>query len=94
MMKNIKNLQSKLAESQAKLKEVTATGSAGGDMVQVTLNGEMHMVGIKIAPEVVDPSDIDMLQDLVHAAFNDAMTKVKEKIQGEMSGMMPPGFGV
>ena len=98
MMKNFQNMQSQLGEMQKKLKEVQVTGSAGGDMVQVDMNGHMSVTGIRISPEIVDPEDVDMLQDLVLAACNDAYAKVKETLSGEFSSMfgglgnLPPGL--
>lgn len=94
LLKNFKDIQSRVAEMQDKLKDIMVTGSAGGDMVQITMNGQMEVKKVIIAPEVVDPADVDMLQDLVLAAINAAQDQVKEKLQGEMTGMtgMPPGF--
>ena len=96
MIKNIKNLQANMQEMQEKMKEITETGSSGGDMVRVTVNGEMEIVDIFLSPEVVDPKDITMLQDLIRAAHSDAMVKIKEKVKQEMmnttGGVMPPGF--
>ncbi|MFP4373013.1 MAG: YbaB/EbfC family nucleoid-associated protein [Spirochaetaceae bacterium] len=97
ILKNLQNIQSKLGEAQARLKEVRATGTAGGDMVRVEMTGEFQVTAVRISPEAVDPDDIDMLQDLILAAFTNAVANVKEKIREEMSsftgGMdLPPGM--
>jgi len=97
IFKQLQGLQSKMGEIQAKLKAVRATGSAGGGLVTVEVNGQMQVEKVTIAPEAVDPHDIQMLQDLVLAAVTDALDRLKEKIREEVSqvtGMLglPPGF--
>jgi DNA-binding YbaB/EbfC family protein len=96
-LKNFQNMQSKLSEAQERLRTVTATGSAGGDMVRVELNGQFELLSIQIDKDVVDPNDVQMLQDLVHAAFADASAKVRDKIRDQVSSMtgdmeLPPGM--
>lgn len=97
ILKNFQNFQSRFQEMQDKMKEVKVTGSAGGDMVQVLMNGQMQVLDVTIAPEVVDPNDVVMLQDLILAAITDASSKVREKLQEEISSMtggldIPPGM--
>jgi len=97
IFKQLQGLQSKMGEIQAKLKTVRATGSAGGGLVTVEVNGQMQVEKVTIAPEAVDPRDIQMLQDLVLAAVADALDRLKERIREEVSqatGMLglPPGF--
>lgn len=97
ILKNVQQLQSRMSEAQSKLKEITVEGSAGGDMVRVELNGEFTVTKVTITPEAVDPDDVEMLQDLVLAAFSDATYKVRERIQQEMSSVtgglnLPPGL--
>ncbi len=97
LLKNFQNIQTKLNEAQERMKHVTAVGTSGGDMVRVTINGQMEVQNVEISKDVVDPNDIEMLQDLILAAFTDAMTKVKEEIKEEMSGLtggmdLPPGL--
>lgn len=97
LFKQLQGLQSRMGEVQAKLRNVKATGSAGGGLVTVELNGQMQVEKVTIAPEAVDPRDIAMLQDLVQAAMSDALDRIKEKIRDEVSqvtGLMglPPGF--
>ena len=96
-MKNLQNMQSRMGEMQEKMRDITVTGTAGGDMVRIELNGQMEVVGVTISKEVVDPDDIIMLQDLILAAFTDASAKVKEKLREEMSSLtggmnLPPGL--
>jgi nucleoid-associated protein EbfC len=97
IFKQLQGLQSQMGEIQEKLHAVRVTGSAGGGMVQVEMNGQMQVEKVLIAPEAVDPKDIPMLQDLVLAAVTDAVDRLKEKIREEVSsatGMMglPPGL--
>jgi DNA-binding YbaB/EbfC family protein len=97
MLKNLQSLQSNMQEMQSKLAEISVTGSAGGDMVKVTVNGQMSVIDVTIDPIAVNPGDVPMLEDLVLAAMSDAMAKVREKIQSEVSSMtggmdLPPGF--
>ncbi len=96
-LKNFQNMQSKLSEAQEQLQAVSAVGSAGGDMVRVELNGQFELLSIRIDQTVVDPEDVQMLQDLIHAAFADASAKVKERIREQVSSMtgdmeLPPGM--
>jgi DNA-binding YbaB/EbfC family protein len=97
MLKQLQGLQSRVGEIQEKLKAVKVTGSAGGGLVTVEMNGQMLVEKVTIAPEAVDPRDIPMLQDLVLAAMTDALERLKEKIREEVSqatGMLglPPGM--
>lgn len=97
VFKQLQGLQSRMGEIQEKLKTVRVTGSAGGGLVTVDMNGQMQVEKVTIAPEAVDPRDIPMLQDLILAAVTDAMERMKEKIRDEVSqagGMLglPPGL--
>ena len=87
MFKNFQNIQSQMSEMQEKIKEIRVTGASGGGMVTVEMNGQMTVLNVHIDPEVVDPEDIGMIEDLVQAACIDASTKVKEKLQEEMSSL-------
>lgn len=80
MFKNIQELQSQMSGMQDKLKSVSVTGTSGGDMVQITMNGAMEVTGVRISPEAVDPEDIKMLEDLILAAFTDAGIKIKASL--------------
>lgn len=96
VMKQAQKLQSKMFKLQEELAEKTVETSAGGGMIKVVANGRHQVVSISIDPEVVDPEDVDMLQDLILAAVNDALNKAQEMVAGEMSkltgGMNIPGF--
>ena len=87
ILKNAQQLQSRMNEAQGRVKELMAIGSAGGDMVRVSITGEFIVTKVEISPEAVDPDDLKMLEDLVLAAFSDAVYKVKEKVQQEMSSV-------
>ena len=96
MMKQAQKLQAKMVKMQEELADHTVETSAGGGMVKVTANGRQQIVAIVIEREVVDPEDVEMLQDLVMAAVNDALTKSQEMVAAEMSkltgGMNIPGL--
>ncbi len=97
MFKNFQNLQSQMNEMQEKVKSIRVTGSSGGGMVNIEMNGQMSVLNVQIDPEVVDPQDIGMLEDLVQAACIDAAAKIKEKLQEEVSSLtggvqLPPGL--
>jgi len=97
MFKQLQGLQSRMGEIQEKLKDIHVTGSAGGGLVTIQMNGQMQVETVTLAPEAVDPRDIPMLQDLILAAMTDAMDRLKEKIRDEVSqatGMLglPPGM--
>lgn len=97
ILKNVQQLQARMSDAQEKLREITVTGSAGGDMVRIDLTGEFLVTKVTISPEAVDPDDLAMLEDLVLAAFSDAAYKVRERIQQEMSSVtgglnLPPNL--
>lgn len=97
MIKNFQNLQSQMGEMQEKVKLIRVTGSSGGGMVTIEMNGQMTVLNVHIDAEAVDPQDLGMLEDLVQAACIDAAAKVKEKLQEEVSSLtggmqLPPGF--
>ena len=98
LMKQAQKLQAKLAKVQKELgsKEVEAT--SGGGMVTVRANGHQEILSVKINPEVVDPEDVDMLEDLVLAAIQQAREKSAEMAEAEMqkatAGLIPPGMNM
>jgi DNA-binding YbaB/EbfC family protein len=97
MMKQAQEMQSKMDEMQSKLAEMEMIGSSGAGMIEVTLSGKSDVRKIKIDPAVIDPSDPEVLEDLIVAAFNDAKLKVEAKVGDKMSEMtggiqLPPGF--
>ncbi len=98
MMRQIEQMQRKMEKAQAEVAASTVEGSAGGGVVTVSMSGDQEMRSITIQPEVVDPEDIETLQDLVVAAVSDALERSK-KLQadrlGEVTGGLglPPGLG-
>jgi DNA-binding YbaB/EbfC family protein len=89
MMKQAQQMQERLQREMAAL---TVEATAGGGMVTVSLNGAKQLLSVKIDPEVVSKDDIEMLQDLIVAAVNDAHRKADEEMQKKMGGMLPPGM--
>ncbi|MCU0638588.1 MAG: YbaB/EbfC family nucleoid-associated protein [Candidatus Krumholzibacteria bacterium] len=96
LLKQAQQMQEKMAEMQQRLAEKTIESSAGGGMVKVTMNGRHEVISLKIDPEVVDPADVEMLEDLVIAAVNEARSRIDEMIRAEMSsltgGISMPGL--
>ena len=85
LMKQAQRMQRQMEEAQAQLEEAEMTGTAGGGVVEVTVSGKKEITKIKIDPEAVDPDDVEMLEDLVMAAANEALRKVDEVSQASMS---------
>ncbi len=96
IMKQAQKMQTKMAKLQDELATRTVEATAGGGMVRVIASGKQFIEGITIEKEVVDPEDIEMLQDLVMAAVNDAIAKSQEMVSSEMAkitgGMNIPGM--
>ena len=96
MMKQAQKLQKKMQQTQQEMATKTIEASSGGGMVKVVANGAQKIESIVFEKEVVNPDDIEMLQDLVLAAVNDALTKSQEMVSSEMSkltgGLNIPGF--
>ena len=96
MMKQAQQLQSKMLKLQEEMADKTVETTSGGGMVKVVANGRQQLLSIQIEKEVVDPDDVEMLQDLVLAAINDALIKSQEMATEEMSkltgGLNIPGL--
>jgi nucleoid-associated protein EbfC len=96
IMKQAKKLQERMAQLQEELALKTVEASAGGGMVSVLVNGRHELVSLKIEKEVVNPEDLDMLQDLIIAAVNEGVRKAQEMATAEMAkitgGMNIPGL--
>ncbi len=97
LMKQAQERQSKMAEMQAKLEAVEISGAAGGGLVTATLNGKGELRGVKIDPALVDPDDVEVLEDLIVAAVNDAKARVDAHANEEMQKLtgglqLPPGM--
>jgi len=88
LMKEAKKAQKKMAEAQEKLDSIVVEGSAGGGLVTVSANGNSNILGIKIDPSAIDPDDIELLEDLITAAVNEAQRKAKEIQEAEMGSAM------
>jgi nucleoid-associated protein EbfC len=93
MMKQAQKLQAKMLKMQEELADRTVETSAGGGMISVVANGRQQIVSISIDKEVVDPDDVEMLQDLILAAVNDALSKAQEMVAGEMN-KLTGGFNI
>ena len=97
MMKRIQQMQEDMARVQQECEEAEYSASSGGGAIDVTVNGKHQVVSVKIQPDVVDPEDVEMLEDLLVAAVNEAMRKADETAEREMGkitgGMNIPGLG-
>lgn len=97
MMQKIQKMQEEMAKAQTAVEESEFSSSAGGGAVEVTVSGKHEVKSIKMKPEIVDPEDIDMLEDLLLAALNEAMRKADETMESEMGkltgGLNIPGMG-
>ena len=96
LMKQAQRMQKQMEESQKELQEKSYTAAAGGGAVEVTISGKKEVTAVKLAEEVVDPDDIEMLQDLIMAAVNEAMRKadadsaaMMSKLTGGLGGGFP-----
>jgi len=96
LLKQAQEMQSRMAKIQEELASKTVQGSAGGGMVQVTVNGQLNITAVQIEASVINPSEKDMLEDLMLAAVNDGMRKARELASAEMAkltgGLKIPGL--
>ena len=96
MMRRLQQMQTSLAQAQKEIEEATAEASAGGGAVNVVVNGQPKVQSLKIAPEAVDPADVEMLEDLIVAAVNEALEKIRalqaQRLGGLTSGLNIPGL--
>ncbi len=92
MKKQAKQMQDQMQKMQKEMEELEVTGSAGNGLVSLTLSGEKQLKNISINPDCVDPSDVEGLQDLIKAAYNDALTQLDEKSPTANMGNLPFGF--
>jgi nucleoid-associated protein EbfC len=97
LMRQAQKLQEEMAKAQEEAKKKTVEATAGGGMVTVVASGAGEMVSIRIEKDVVNPDDVEMLQDLILAASNEALRRAQEMVSGEMSkltgGLNIPGMG-
>lgn len=98
ILKNAQNIKEQVTKVQEEVKQLQATGSSGGNIVKVTINGQFEILRVELDPIAVDPRDVPMLQDLIVAASRDAHTRMldlmKEKLGPMMGGLNFPGMGM
>lgn len=101
LLKQAQKVQRDMAKAQEELADIEVSASSGGGMVNVKANAKQEILSIEIKPDAVDPEDVEMLEDLVLAAVNealrlgaDASEKHMEKVAGPLKGMMPPGMKI
>ena len=98
LLKQAQEMQSRMAKIQEELAQKTVDGSAGGGMVQVTVNGQLALTAIKIDPSVINSEEKEMLEDLIVAAINDGMRNARDMASSEMSkitgGLKIPGLSI
>jgi len=96
LLKQAQEMQARISKIQEELGQKTVEGSAGGGMVQMTINGQLNLCGLKIDPSVINSEEKEMLEDLVLAAVNDGMRKARDMVSAEMSkvtgGLKIPGL--
>lgn len=97
MMKQAQEMQTKIAEMQAKLEAEETEGSSGGGMVVIRLNGKNQMLRVQLDPSILKAEDKEMVEDLIIAAYNDARGKIENTFSSQMNQMtsglnLPPGF--
>lgn len=97
MLKDLGNMKEQLQKAQEQLALISVSGSAGGNMVTVTLNGKFEITSIVLDPICVDNRDVPMLQDLIKAAHHDALSKLQEQMKSQLgpmvAGLNIPGLG-
>lgn len=87
LMKQAQKMQAQMADEQEKLEKMSFSGSAGGGMASCEVNGKMEITTLKIMPEAVDPEDVEMLEDVILAAIQDAQKKASEAKSSQMSSL-------
>ena len=91
MMRQAQEMQERL---QREMQDIRMEASAGGGMVTVAMSGSKELREVRIDPEAVKDGDVEMLQDMILAAVNEASRKVDEKLKGKLGAMLPPGMGL
>ena len=97
MMKQAQDLQKKMAEAQKKVESLEAEGTSGGGLIKIIIDGKNNVKSVKIDDSLISKEDVEILEDLILAAFNDGKEKIQKKISDEMSSVtgglqLPPGF--
>ncbi|SDO94740.1 hypothetical protein SAMN05421507_104490 [Lentzea jiangxiensis] len=93
LLQQAQNMQQQMAEAQQQLAETEITGNAGNDLVKATVTGGGELVSLTIDPKIVDPEDVDTLQDLVIAAIKDANTKAQQLVEQKLGPLAQGGLG-
>jgi len=93
MMKQVQQMQADMMKAQEELKDEIVEASAGGGMIKVTMSGDLELRSVEIDPEGVDPEDVEMLQDMVQAAVNEALRSAQERASAKMGGATGGGLG-
>jgi nucleoid-associated protein EbfC len=93
ILKNAQKIQEQMGSFQEKLAAISATGSSGGGMVEIDLNGKFEVTAVRISPALMESGDTEMLQDLIIAAFSNGHDNIKETLVREI-GAMAGGFGI
>ncbi len=88
LLKNAQSMQDQVSKMQEELKSISVTGSSGGNIVKITVNGQMEILDIEIDPIAVDPRDVKMLQDLLIAAHRDALSKIKDSLGSKFGPLL------
>ena len=92
LLKEAQAMQAKLLEAQNKINDLEVTGTSGGGMVSVVINGQSKMQKVSIDTKLMSPDEKEVVEDLIVAAYNDAKTKLESKISEQMGGIIPPGM--
>jgi nucleoid-associated protein EbfC len=93
LLKNAQKIQEQMGSFQEKLAAISATGSSGGGMVEIDLNGKFEVMAVRISPALMESGDTEMLQDLITAAFSNGHDNIKETLNREI-GALAGGFGI
>jgi DNA-binding YbaB/EbfC family protein len=93
ILKNAQKIQEQMGSFQEKLAAINATGSSGGGVVEIDINGKFEVSAVRISPELMESGDTEMLEDLIVAAFSNGHDNIKEKLGREI-GAMAGGFGI
>jgi DNA-binding YbaB/EbfC family protein len=88
LLKNAKKFQEQMGDLQKKMEDVVVTGSAGGGMVEIEVNGRLEVLSVKLEPDIVTEDNVGMLQDLIKYAFTDAAERVKIEVSSEVGGLV------
>ncbi|MBQ7674491.1 MAG: YbaB/EbfC family nucleoid-associated protein [Alphaproteobacteria bacterium] len=92
LLKQAQQMQEKLMQAQNKLNDLEIIGTSGGGMVSVTISGKSEMKKVHIDPKLLSPNEVEIVCDLITAAYNDAKSKLEAKMTEQMGGLLPPGM--